>query len=154
MPQGLRIKGAVWIGGRNNQREVRMARKSLVGLAAALGALFLMSSIAMAGAKLMVDVGDVKKGRLQVKIYASGLKAGQEVGVRTMMGGVLSDVSFLAKPAVEKADDKGMVSTTWGIRGRTIKRLLKPGDHEVMLVDGDGNTLAKAKLTIPAPKKK
>lgn len=130
-----------------------MARKSLVGLAAALGALFLMSSIAMAGAKLMVDVGDVKKGRLQVKISAEGLKAGQEVGIRTMMGGVLSDVSFLAKPAVEKADDKGMVSTTWGIRGRTIKRLLKPGDHEVMLVDGDGNTLAKAKLTIPAAKK-
>lgn len=130
-----------------------MARKSLVGLAAALGALFLMSSIAMAGAKLMVDVGDVKKGRLQVKISASGLNAGQEVGIRTMMGGVLSDVSFLAKPAVEKADDKGMVSTTWGIRGRTIKRLLKPGDHEVMLVDGDGNTLASAKLTIPAPKK-
>ena len=131
-----------------------MARKSLVGLAAALGALFLMSSIAMAGAKLMVDVGGVKKGRLQVKISASGLKAGQEVGIRTMMGGVLSDVSFLAKPAVEKADDKGNVSTTWGIRGRTIKRLLKPGDHEVMLVDGDGNTLATAKLTIPAPKKK
>ena len=154
MPQGLRIKGAVWIGGTKNQREVRMARKSLVGLAAALGALFLMSSIAMAGAKLMVEVGDVKKGRLQVKISASGLEAGQEVGIRTMMGGVLSDVSFLAKPAVEKADDKGMVSTTWGIRGRTIKRLLKPGDHEVMLVDGDGNTLASAKLTIPAPKKK
>ena len=126
-----------------------MARKSLVGLAAALGALFLMSSIAMAGAKLMVDVGGKKKGRLQVKISASGLKAGQEVGIRTMMGGVLSDVSFLAKPSVEKADDKGMVSTTWGIRGRTIKRLLKPGDHEVMLVDGDGNTLATAKLTIP-----
>lgn len=129
-----------------------MARKSLVGLAAALGALFLMSSIAMAGAKLMVDVGGKKKGRLQVKISASGLKAGQEVGIRTMMGGVLSDVSFLAKPAVEKADDKGMVSTTWGIRGRTIKRLLKPGDHEVMLVDGDGNTLATAKLTIPKGK--
>ena len=131
-----------------------MARKGLVGLATALGALFLMSSIAMAGAKLMVDVGDVKKGRLQVKISASGLKAGQEVGIRTMMGGVLSDVSFLAKPAVEKADDKGMVSTTWGIRGRTIKRLLQPGEHEVMLVDGDGNTLAKAKLMIPKPAKK
>jgi hypothetical protein len=131
-----------------------MARKGLVGLAVALGALFLMSTIAMAGAKLMVDVGDVKKGRLQVKISASGLKAGQEVGIRTMMGGVLSDVSFLAKPAVEKADDKGMVSTTWGIRGRTIKRLLKPGEHEVMLVDGDGNTLAKAKLMIPKPAKK
>ena len=65
----------------------------------------------------MVDVGGVKKGRLQVKISASGLKAGQEVGLRTTMGGVLSDVSFLAKPAIEKADDKGMVSSTWGIRG-------------------------------------
>ena len=130
-----------------------VAKKRLVGLATVLGALFLLSTVAMAmGPKLMVDVGDVKKGRLQVKISAEGLKAGQEVGIRTMMGGVLSDVSFLVKPAVEKANDKGMVSTTWGIRGRTIKRLLKPGDHEVMLVDGDGNTLAKAKLTIPAPK--
>ncbi len=130
-----------------------VARKTLVGMAAALGALFLLSTIAMAGAKLMVDVGDVKKGRLQVKISASGLMAGQEVGIRTMMGGVLSDVSFLAKPAVEKADDKGMLSSTWGIRGRTIKRLLKPGDHELMLVDADGNTLATAKLMIPKPAK-
>lgn len=132
-----------------------VAKKGLVGLATVLGALFLLSTVAMAmGPKLMVDVGDVKKGRLQVKISAEGLKAGQEVGIRTMMGGVLSDVSFLVKPAVEKANDKGMVSTTWGIRGRTIKRLLKPGDHEVMLVDGDGKTLATAKLTIPAAKKK
>lgn len=132
-----------------------VAKKRLLGMAVALGALFLLSSIAMAGdAKLMLDVGDVKKGRLQVKIAASGLKAGQEVGLRTTMGGVLSDVSFLAKPAIEKADDKGMVSSTWGIRGRTIKRLLKPGEHMVELVDADGNMLASAKLMIPAPKKK
>ncbi len=132
-----------------------VAKKRLVGMAAALGALFLLSSIAMAGgAKLMLDVGDVKKGRLQVKISASGLKAGQEVGLRTTMGGVLSDVSFLAKPAIEKADDKGMVSSTWGIRGRTIKRLLKPGEHMVELVDADGNMLASSKLMIPKPMKK
>ncbi len=132
-----------------------VAKKRLVGMAAALGALFLLSSIAMAGgAKLMLDVGEVKKGRLQVKISASGLKAGQEVGLRTTMGGVLSDVSFLAKPAIEKADDKGAVSSTWGIRGRTIKRLLKPGEHTVELVDSDGNTLASAKLMIPKPAKK
>ena len=123
-------------------------------MATALAALFLLSSIAMAGAKLMVDVGGVKKGRLQVKISASGLKAGQEVGLRTTMGGVLSDVSFLAKPAIEKADDKGMVSSTWGIRGRTIKRLLKPGEHMVELVDADGNMLASTKLMIPKPAKK
>jgi hypothetical protein len=123
-------------------------------MATALATLFLLSTIAMAGAKLMVDVGGVKKGRLQVKISASGLKAGQEVGLRTTMGGVLSDVSFLAKPAIEKADDKGMVSSTWGIRGRTIKRLLKPGEHMVELVDADGNTLASTKLMIPKPAKK
>ena len=126
-----------------------VAKKSLVGMAVALGALFLLSTIAMAGAKLMLEVGAKAKGRTPVKISASGLKAGQEVGLRTTMGGVLSDVSFLAKPAIEKADDKGMVSSTWKIRGRTIKRLLKPGEHMVELVDADGNTLASAKLMIP-----
>lgn len=131
-----------------------VAKKRLVGMAVVLGALFLLSSAAMAGgAKLMLEVGEVKKGRLPVKISASGLKPGQEVGVRTMMGGVLSDVSFLAKPAIEKADDKGMVSSTWSIRGRTIKRLLQPGEYDVDLVDADGNTLATAKLMVPEPKK-
>ncbi len=132
-----------------------VATKRLVGMAAALGALFLLSSFAMAGdAKLMLEVGEVKKGRLQVMISASGLEGGQEVGLRTTMGGVLSDVSFLAKPAIEKADDKGMVSSTWGIRGRTIKRLLQPGEHTVELVDADGNMLASAMLMIPEPAKK
>ena len=132
-----------------------VAKKGLVGMAVVLGALFLLSSVAMAeGAKLMLEVGEVAKGRTPVMISASGLKAGQEVGLRTMMGGVLSDVSFLAKPAIEKADDKGMVSSTWAIRGRTIKRLLKPGEHTVELVDADGNMLASAKLMIPEPAKK
>ena len=131
-----------------------VAKKSLVGLVVALGALFLLSSIAMAGAKLSVDVGGVKKKRLQVKVSASGLKAGQEVGIRTTMGGVLSDVSFLAKPSVTKADGSGNVSTTWGIRGRTIKKLLKPGTHTLNLVDADGNTLASADFVIPKKKKK
>ena len=92
-----------------------VAKKSLVGMATALAAVFLLSSVAIA-AELMLEVGAVKKGRTPVKISASGLKAGQEVGLRTTMGGVLSDVSFLAKPAIEKADDKGMVSSTWAIR--------------------------------------
>ena len=130
-----------------------VAKKRLVGMATALAALFLLSSVAIA-AELMLEVGAVAKGRTPVKISASGLKAGQEVGLRTTMGGVLSDVSFLAQPAIEKADDKGMVSSTWKIRGRTIKRLLKPGEHTVELVDGDGNTLASAKLMIPKPMKK
>ena len=35
-----------------------------------------------------------------------------------------------------------------------LKRLLKNGTYNVDLVDGDGNTLASAKLTVAAKKKK
>lgn len=129
------------------------AKKRLVGMAVALGALFLLSSAAMADVMFTVSPGTLKKAG-PVLLFASGLKAGQEVGVRTMMGGVLSDVSFLAKPAFEKADANGSVASVWSIRSRTFKRLLKPGDYQVELVDGDGNTLATAKMSIPKPKAK
>lgn len=132
------------------------AKKRLAGMAVVLGALFLLSSIgtAVAGDVMFnVSPGKLKKAG-PVLLFASGLKPGQEVGVRTMMGGVLSDVSFLAKPAFEKADANGAVASVWSIRGRTFKRLLKPGDYSVELVDGDGKTLATAKLSIPKPKAK
>lgn len=129
------------------------AKKRLVGMAVVLGALFLLSSVAMADVMFKVSPGTLKKAG-PVLLFASGLKAGQEVGVRTMMGGVLSDVSFLAKPAFEKADANGSVASVWSIRSRTFKRLLKPGDYQVELVDGDGNTLATAKMSIPKPKAK
>ena len=132
-----------------------VAKKRLAGMAAVLGALFLLSSVGTAVADVMFNVspGTLKKAG-PVLLSASGLKPGQEVGVRTMMGGVLSDVSFLAKPAFEKADANGAVASVWNIRGRTFKRLLKPGDYSVELVDGDGKTLATAKMMIPKPKAK
>ena len=129
-----------------------MVTKRLVSLAAVLGALFLLSSFAMAmDAKLMLELNKVSK-TTEVKVTASGLKAGQEVGLRLIMGGVLSDVSFLAKPNIEKADDKGMVNSVWKIRREL--RVLNNGDHEIMLVDADGNTLAKTMLTVAKPAKK
>ena len=131
-------------------------KKRLAGIAAILGALFLLSTLstAMAG-DLMFKVTPKKlKKAGPVLIYASGLKPGQEVGVRTMMGGVLSDVSFLAKPAFQKADKNGSLASVWNIRGRTVKRLLKNGSYDVTLVDVDGNTLATAKLTVAVKKKK
>ena len=127
-----------------------VAKKGLVGLATVLGALFLLSSVAMA-AELMLEPNKVSK-KTAVTVTASGLKAGQEVGLRLIMGGVLSDVSFLAKPNIEKADDKGMVSSKWTINREL--RVLSNGDHEIMLVDADGNTLAKTTLTVAKPPKK
>ncbi|MCY4485964.1 MAG: hypothetical protein OXF11_02475 [Deltaproteobacteria bacterium] len=129
-----------------------MVTKRLVSLAAVLGALFLLSSFAMAmDAKLMLEPNKVSK-KTAVSVTASGLKAGQEVGLRLIMGGVLSDVSFLAKPNIEKADDKGMVKSKWTINREL--RVLSNGDHEIMLVDADGNTLAKTMLTVAKPAKK
>ena len=126
------------------------------GIAAIVGALFLLSALSIASAgDIMFKVSPKKlKKAGPVLIFASGLKPGQEVGVRTMMGGVLSDVSFLAKPAFAKADKNGSVASVWNIRGRTLKRLLKNGTYNVDLVDGDGKTLASAKMTVAAKKKK
>ena len=133
-----------------------MRKGRLAGLAAVLGMLFLLSTLStvMAG-DLIFKVSPKKlKKAGPVLIFASGLKPGQEVGVRTMMGDVLSDVSFLAKPAFAKANENGAVASVWNIRGRTLKRLLKNGDYTFDLVDADGNTLASAKVTVAAKKKK
>jgi hypothetical protein len=129
-----------------------VAKKRLVGMAVVLGALFLLSSLAIAAdMKLMLAPNTVSK-KTAVTVIGLGLTAGQEVGLRMMMGGVLSDVSFLAKPAIEKADDKGMVSSKWTINREL--RLLDNGDHEIMLVDAEGNTIAKTMLTVAKPPKK
>ena len=89
-----------------------------------------------------------------VLISASGLRPGQLVGLRTMLGDVLSDVSFLAKPSFSQADENGALASVWNIRGRTMKRLLKKGDYNFLLVDKVGNTLARAKVTVSPKKKK
>merc|ERR1712202_125623 len=133
------------LSGRGKMRKGRLA-----GLAAVLGMLFLLLTLStvMAG-DLIFKVSPKKlKKAGPVLIFASVLTPGQEVGVRTMMGGVLSDVSFLAKPAFAKANKNGSVASVWNIRGRTLKRLLKNGTYNVDLVDGDGKTLASAKLTV------
>ena len=128
----------------------------IAGIAATVGALFLLSALSMASAgDIMFKVSPKKmKKATPILIQASGLKAGQEVGVRTTMGGVLSDVSFLAKPAFQKADANGAVASVWAIRGRTLKRLMKNGSYTFDLVDADGKTLASAKMNIAVKAKK
>jgi hypothetical protein len=72
-----------------------------------------------------------------------------------MMGGVLSDISFLVKPR-PIANEYGAFASTWKLRGREFKRgLLKAGTvYTITIVDEDGNTLATAPLVIDKGKKK
>lgn len=128
-----------------------MSKARLAGLSSVLGAFILLSMVSMAGAMehitFSVSPDKISKAG-NVLIFASGLKPGQEVGVRTMMGGVLSDISFLAKPAFQKADKNGALASVWSMRGRTFKRLMESGTYNVELVDADGDTLATAKLEV------
>lgn len=132
-----------------------MSKVRLAGLST-LGALFLLASLSAAiAAEPMLSVSPDKISKAEpILIFASGLQPGQEVGIRTMMGGVLSDVSFLAKPAFQKADANGALASVWNIRGRTLSRLMKNGTYDMELVDADGKTLAKAKLEIAVKAKK
>ena len=131
-------------------------RGRLAGVAALVGTLFVLSALSTAvDGDLMFKVSPKKlKKAGPILITASGLKPGQDVGVRTQMGGVLSDISFLAKPAFAKADANGAVASVWAIRGRTLKRLMKNGSYTMDLVDGDGKTLASAKIEIAVKAKK
>jgi hypothetical protein len=127
----------------------------IAGIAAVLGTLFVLSALSSAMADPMFSVSPKKLTKAGgVLLFASGLKPGQEVGVRTMMGGVLSDVSFLASPSVQEADANGAVAGVWAINSRTLKRLLQNGSYTVDLVDGDGKTLASAQLEIAVKAKK
>lgn len=132
-----------------------MSKVKLAGLWA-LGVFFLLASLSVAIAAdpmLSVSPGKISKAE-PILLFASGLQPGQEVGIRTMMGGVLSDVSFLAKPAFQKADANGALASVWDIRGRTLSRLMKNGTYDMELVDADGKTLATAKLEVAVKAKK
>lgn len=124
--------------------------------AAIVTALLLVSALSAASAADVMFSVEPKKlsSAGPILLFASGLEPGQEVGVRTMMGGVMSDVSFLAKPSIQKADANGAVASIWNVRGRTVKRLMKNGTYSVELVDADGNTLASDTLEVAVKAKK
>jgi len=94
-----------------------------------------------------------EKGK--ILIAGSGFKPKQELGIRIMMGGVLSDISFTVKPR-PIVNEYGAFASTWGLRGREFKRgLLKAGTaYTITVVDEDGNTLGTAPLVFEKAKKK
>ncbi len=112
-------------------------------------------AIAEAGPNVIVSPAPVKPKKGKILIAGSGYKPKQELGIRVMMGGVLSDISFLVKPR-PIANEYGAFASTWGLRGREFKRgLLKAGTvYTITIVDEDGNTLATAPLVFDKGKKK
>jgi len=108
----------------------------------------------MKGSKAKVSVKPAEvKGAGTLVISGSGFKPNQNVAVQTMLGGVLSDISFLVKPKLMKADAKGAFTTKWKISKRT-GRLLKTGSYPITIVDGDGKKLASSKYKYEKAKKK
>jgi hypothetical protein len=112
-------------------------------------------AIAEAGPNVTVSPVPVKPKKGKILISGSGFKPKQELGIQVMMGGVLSDISFLVKPR-PIANEHGAFASTWGLRGREFKRgLLKAGTaYVITIVDEDGNTLATAPLVFDKAKKK
>ena len=112
-------------------------------------------AIAEAGPNVSVSPAPVKPKKGKILIAGSGFKPKQELGIRVMMGGVLSDISFLVKPR-PKTNAYGAFASTWKLKGREFKRgLLKAGTaYTVTIVNEDGNTVASAPLVIDKGKKK
>ena len=98
-----------------------------------------------AGAKVTVLPKKVEYKRGSVFITGSGLKPNQEVGIRVMMGGVLSDVSYLVKPR-PKTDANGTFATVWSLNREIRRKLLEMGKNTLTIVDDDGNELAKGTI--------
>jgi hypothetical protein len=91
--------------------------------------------------------------RVQVFITGSGFKPKQELGLRIMMGGVLSDVSYLVKPQ-PVTNANGSFATVWSLDREIRGKLLEMGALDMTVVDEDGNELTKGKLNFVAAKKK
>jgi hypothetical protein len=88
-----------------------------------------------------------------VVITGSGFKPKQQLGLRLVMGGVLSDISSSVKPP-PVANEYGAFSSNWLLDGEIGAKLLTPTAYTIFVVDQDGNTLATAPLSFKPEEKK
>lgn len=94
------------------------------------------------------------KKKTKVTISGSGFKPQQELGIRVVMGGVLSDISFLVKPR-PIVNEFGAFSSVWTLNREIRRKLVKPSTaYTITIVDEDGNTLGTAPLVLDKAKKK
>jgi hypothetical protein len=111
-------------------------------------------AIAEAGPNVTVAPAPVPYKKGNVWISGSGFKPKQELGIRVMMGGVLSDISFLVKPR-PIANEFGAFGSVWKLNREIRRKLLKANTaYTVTIVDDDGNTVATAPLVFDKAKKK
>jgi len=87
------------------------------------------------------------KSNVEVTIAGSGFEPNEELGLRIVMGGVMSDVRHQVKPK-PVANEYGAFASEWKL-GREL-RLLKPGAYSMMVVNDDGDVLAHAPFVLEA----
>ena len=91
------------------------------------------------------------KSNVEVMIAGSGFEPNEELGLRIVMGGVMSDVRHQVKPK-PVANEYGAFASEWKL-GREL-RLLKPGAYSMAVVNDEGDVLAHAPFVLDeAPKK-
>ncbi len=111
-------------------------------------------AIAEAGPNVTVAPAPVPYKKGKVYISGSGFKPKQELGIRVMMGGVLSDITFLVKPR-PIANEFGAFSSVWSLNREIRRKLLKANTaYTITIVDEDGNTVGTAPLVFDKAKKK
>jgi len=150
------------MGAIRNLSGVGLARISLVAfLILAVGGVYLMPREEALAGWIYVKDGPVvvigpnpvanKKGSI-VTIAGVGFEPDQELGLRIMMGGAMSDVRFQVKPE-PKTDAEGNFASEWKF-GNELK-MLGPGAHKLMVVNEAGDVLAQTVLVVgAAPAKK
>jgi len=88
------------------------------------------------------------KRNVEVTIAGAGFEPDEELGLRIVMGGVMSDVRHQVKPS-PTANEHGAFASTWKLNREL--RLLKPGAYTMMAVNEDGDVLAQAPFVLDEP---
>jgi hypothetical protein len=91
-----------------------------------------------------------KKGA-KVTIAGVGFEPKQELGLRIMMGGVMSDIRHQVKPA-PTTNEEGAFASEWTL-GNEL-RLLGSGAHTISVVNEEGDVLAHAPFVVAEAEKK
>lgn len=122
----------------------------LVALALVLGAAHFIPNQQVSGGWIYVkespnvtvspSVVPLRKGS-KVTIAGSGYEKGQELGIRLVMGGVVSDIRHQVKPE-PKVNEHGAFYSEWVLANEY--RLLSEGAMTLTIVNDDGEVLAHA----------
>ncbi|MDH3445301.1 MAG: hypothetical protein OEN50_15355, partial [Deltaproteobacteria bacterium] len=84
------------------------------------------------------SVVSLRKGA-KVTIAGSGFPKKKEIGIRVVLGGVISEIRTQVKPE-PTVNDQGTFYTEWTFDGE--QNLLPPGAASLSVVDEDGKVLA------------